>query len=276
MSVKLKLTVAEYQALSEAEKANYKSDGDSGYQLDIVGGFVVDKDPAALLNSRDHEKAKRKEAEAKLKELQDAQQKTIDDAKKEAAEAARKAALEGGDVAAITEQLEARIADQEAKYQAELAKRDEAIALERQQAQQSRMDAHINSIVGNMKITDGSEDYMRYEIKQKLAFDDNGNIIVKDNPETTPDNFVKSIVDDSKYAGIMVASKASGASGSQTPGSPVDTNGKYFDDLTSDELVDLHRSNPDEYQRLKAVGSRPNQPPAPAAGGSGFGGANSF
>lgn len=88
MALKRKITKAEYDALSDVLKAEYKAEGDA-YVLDV-------DDPAfaALKAEKEEEKRKREKAEADLK--------ARDDAKAEAdRKAAEDAARAAGDVAAL-------------------------------------------------------------------------------------------------------------------------------------------------------------------------------
>ena len=87
------------------------------------------------------------------------------------------------------------------------------------------------------------------ELGNVIAMDKSGNI----NPNFTIDKLEKEFVDNNEFAPIIIGSKASGASGSTSSGSPVETMGKKWSDFSSEQLVQLRKDNPSGYQELKAT-----------------------
>lgn len=254
MSIKAKLSAAEFTALPEANKAFYKQSG-TDYLIDLSGGFVTEKDPAGLLTAKNHEVEKRKEAEQKLRDLQGGEQKKIDDAAKAAADEARKKALEGNDLTAITADFDARFAALEAKQVAELASRDAAVAEQAALVKASKLKAAASEIANRISTIPS---LLVGNIQNRLQISDSGEIVATDAlgavlPDFTMSTLEKEFVDNSEYAAIMIGSKGSGASGSPTPGSPVDTGGKKWKDLSTDELVQLRKENPTGYKQLLAT-----------------------
>jgi len=74
MALKLKLTTAEFTALSDTLKTEYKLQTDGTYTLDLGDKvFTTDKDPAALMAALEHERAET----AKVKAIADALEKKL-------------------------------------------------------------------------------------------------------------------------------------------------------------------------------------------------------
>lgn len=253
---KATITKTEFDALHEVLQKEYQAEGD-GYKLKIDGGFLTDQDPSALLRAKQHEADRRKESEKKLKEFQDAEQKKIDDAKAEAAEEARKKALEEGDVGTITTQLEERISNMQAKFEKDLADRDAELEGERQKAREMQITSTAAGIAQKICLAEG--DYaglLAPRIAAQLTLNESGQLAVlgadgQIDPQMNLQTLEKSYVDNPAYAAMIAGTKARGASGTPTTGgTPVETAGKKWSDLTSEEKVALKRSNPDAYSEL--------------------------
>ena len=258
MPIKAKLTAVEFAALPESQRAFYVLNGD-GYTLAIEGGFLLDTDPAALLNAKQHEVAARKEAERKLKELQDAQQATIDAAAAKAAEDAKQKLLASGNTPEILKKFQDDLELAKKQFQTELEKRDTELRQANENAKAAQLASHVSSFVSDLPIikSPAAKRMMELELQSRLALNEQGQLVIKDqtgvvNAALTLAALKKEIVDNPDFAGIIVGSKGSGASGSKLPGAPVDTAGKKFDQFSSDELVHLLSENPTEYARLKA------------------------
>lgn len=254
MPIKANITATEFNVLSDEGKTNYKASGE-GFAIDLSGGFITTKDPAALLNAKNHEQTLRKAAEKQLLDFKTAEQQKIDDATAKATADARKAALEGNDLTAITAQFDERFAAMEAKHANELSTRDADVAKQSALVKESRLNAAAAKIATAISIV---PDLLVGKIQSRLELDDAGNVVAKDgtggiSPAFTMQALQKEFVDNTDYAAIMIGSKASGASGSQTNGSPVDTGGKVWADFTTEQLKQLHEEDPTGYQNLKAT-----------------------
>ena len=92
---------------------------------------MLDNDPAALLNAKNHEVEKRKAVEAELKGIRDKAEADKQKLKLDAEEKARKAALENQDVAALHADLQGQIKKMQAQHAKEI--NSQRVEIERQQ-----------------------------------------------------------------------------------------------------------------------------------------------
>jgi hypothetical protein len=227
--MKATVTKEEYTKLPELLQAEYKEEGDK-YILKVDGGEDFRK-------ARDHEKEKRKEAEARLKQ--------IEKEKADAEEARRKAEEEAelskkrkaGDLEAIEKSYQQKLAEKDEAYKAEITKRDEA-------TKSQAVEAAANRLAGSIST---SPDLMLPHIKGRLAAEltESGSVVVrvvdKDGKLTSNkvEDLQKEILEDKAFAPIIKGSEARGGGASSQPGSGGASPG-------SDKKVDFASGNPKE------------------------------
>ena len=254
MPIKAKVTSAEFDSLPEGTKSLYVKAGDD-YKLDIAGGYLLDNDPAALLNAKNHEVEKRKAVEAELKGIRDKAEADKQKLKLDAEEKARKAALENQDVAALHADLQGQIKKMQAQHAKEINSQRVEIERQQQLVRETKLNKVASDIATKISTTPS---LLSPLVMQRLDVDELGNVIAMDksgniNSGFTIDNLEKEFVDNNEFAPIIIGSKASGASGSTSSGSPVETMGKKWSDFSSEQLVQLRKENPSGYQELKAT-----------------------
>lgn len=228
MALKRKLTAAEFDALSEVLKAEYKKDGDS-YVLDVDG----DEDTSALRRAKDREAQARKDAEAKAKELEE-----------------KLAGLEGddarkkGDIAAIDKSWQGKLDEAKKAHKEDVAKYQGAF-------KKRYIDAEANAIATKISKVPS---LLSRVIRERLTVDFDGDeptVRVLDAEgkasALTLEDLQKEIVANAEYADIIIASKASGGAGKTTkPGGAVPSQ--------DDKPADLSSMNPAQLaERMTAV-----------------------
>jgi|TARA_R110000803_G_scaffold89443_2_gene156675 hypothetical protein len=254
MPIKASLTEAEYVSLPTDSKSLYVQSGD-GFKLDLVGGYLIENDPTALLNAKQHEVEKRKAVEAELKAIKDKADLDVKKSKQAAENKVREDALKNQDVAALHADLERQIKTMQDSHAKEIASQRKEIAHQQELVKQTRMKKVASDIATKISTTPS---LLSPLVMQRLDIDSSGNVIAKDKNGQMNDNFTlgnleKEFIDNSEFAPIIIGSKASGASGSTSSGSPVETSGKKWKDFSSEQLVQLRKENPSGYQDLKAT-----------------------
>lgn len=195
MALKRKITRAEYDALSDVIKAEYKANGD---------GFVLDTDDATdLINARDLERREKEEVRKKLKEAQD-----------EIA-AIKKA---GGD----WESLEASYRSKIATLEKEKGELNTTLTSERRER---FVTAEASKIAARFTVPS----LMQEQIAKRLDVDPKDGktvkVLDKDGKMSalTLADLEKEFVDNPEFKGIVIASKATGSAGSANGGSATKT-----------------------------------------------------
>jgi hypothetical protein len=197
MALKRKITKAEFDALADVLKAEYKASGDS---------YVLDTDDAAdLIAARDREKEERRKAEKAAKDAQDALDALKDDKSRKE-----------GDIAALE-------ASWKAKHDAaEKRAKDAETALEGE-----RKDRYVTQEADRIAKRFTVPGLMRDQIAKRLAVEIHDGkplvrVLDKDGKPSAASvaDFEKELVDNPEYKGIVIASKASGSADTskQRPG----------------------------------------------------------
>lgn len=197
MALKMRIAKSAYDKLSDDLKGEYVLDGDE-YKLDVSG--VEDTD--ALKRAKDHEKTARKEAEKKLRELQE---KLEDD--DDAASRAK------GDIDALTKSYEKKIADKDTTHNETLSKKDAFI-------QKTLIDAEAQRIASEVST---SPKLLMPHIKSRLTVDLDGDdptvrILDSDGKVSAmkPADLGKEFVDNADFKAIIKSTEASGSGGPGT------------------------------------------------------------
>ena len=240
MALKRKITKAEYDALSDALKGEYKADGDN-YVLDLEdSGFDALKEE------------KRKE-----KERADALQAQLDkDAAEKAAaeEKARKEAEKAAKAAGDTEALDKSWKE---KYDRDMAAKD---------ADNKKNRTALEAVFVGKVARDMAEkistvpDLLVDQIKKRLTVETTGDVpitrVVDVNGQPSAlslTDLEKEFLDNPAYKAIIKASDANGGGaggGTPNPGGA----GKKLSEMTATEEAKFANEHPDEYARLIAAG----------------------
>lgn len=233
MALKRKITKAEYDALSDALKGEYKADGDN-YVLDVEdAGFET------LKAEKEAAKREADEAKRKLKEKEDAEAEAARKATEDAAKAA-------GDIAALE------------KSWKEKAERDAAAAREEgKRAMDALRAVTINQAASDMAkrictvpgLLEGLiRDRLSVEIVEGLPL-----IRVKDaagRPSALSlTDLEKEFLDNPSYKTIMKGS-SSGGGGAGGAGEGGGAGRKKLSEMTATEEAKFANEHPDEYKRL--------------------------
>jgi hypothetical protein len=238
MALKRKITKAEFEALSDGLKTEYKADGDN---------YVLDLDDTGFENlkaEKAEERRKREEAERKLQEREQADAEAAEKLRKEQEKAAKAA----GDVEALEKSWKT-------KYEADLA------------AERARAEAAANALetifVDNVARQMANKistvpDLLVDLIKKRLRVEHAGETPItrvvdaagKPSALSLAD-LEKEFVDNKSFAAIIKASDAQGGGA----GAGSDGNGvprKKLSEMTATEEAKFANEHPDEYARLVA------------------------
>ena len=241
----LKRTIAKLEDAPEAVRDFYKQDGDV-FVLQVDGRAV--EDTTALKNAKDHEKNLRVAAEGKVAEL--AQQVTTVSGERDTIAAERDAALadKGADVSAIETswkgKLDAALADKD-NVSRELTTEIERLLV----TTTANNLAHEISVVpelfssviaGRLKVEKGADGKYFTRVLDATGAPTANNL----------DDLRKELLANEKYSPIIIAGKGSGG-GAGDPGSGGGATEKKWLEHTDEELVELSRTDPDKYERLK-------------------------
>lgn len=254
MPIKPKLTAEEFTA-NAALQQFYKPDGQGGYDIDLgFGHWVVQEDPAALLNSKNHVNQENAQLKQRVQVLE-AEKAT---AETQLQQAQATATANKGNVDQLKTQYETQLEQQKQSYEAQIAQRDKAAVAAAVTAKANEFagqwagdNAHFLAPLIQQRLS-GEIDPTTGQISVKLL-DTLGNVDLTNNFE----NFRKSFVDDPRNSAIIVQSNASGGSTptSRSAGAEVPTaagNSSYADLLkTPGKLKELKASNPAEFERLR-------------------------
>lgn len=231
--MKYRIDQTAFDALSEDMKALYKKQDDGSYLLQVEGM----EDTGALKRAKDHEKAKRQEAETKARELETrvAELEAASDDKSK----------QKGDVDALNKSWEAKLAKREKELNDKIAARDqqltgllvdnEALALA------TEISTSPNLILPHIR-----QRFKVEEVDGKLTV----RILDKDGQvsASTQKDLKEEFVANPDFAAIIIGSRASGsgAQGGQRGGGA-----KAFHEMTEAEKVALYKQSPDRYETLK-------------------------
>jgi len=209
MALKKKITKAEHEALAAHFKSEYVEDGD-GYRLDVEG----EEDTGALLRAKTRETELRKEAEANLKKLQDAESERQRQLDTLTESEARKA----GDIATLEKGWQAKLDTQKTEYEAKLGKVGKFVDT-------TLRDNVAIKLAGELSPKHSA--LLLPHIKARIGVDSTGDepktvILGADGKasELTLDGLKAELVANKDYAGIIIASQASGGANSKTPSTP--------------------------------------------------------
>lgn len=243
--LKRRLTAAQFAELDSALQALYKkAEGSDNYMLEVEadagdGAAELKKAKDREKKRADQEKARADAAEARAKELEDEQ------------EAAREQAGKGLDEAGVK-----KLKD---KHALELKQRDDMIAAKDGQLAEVLVDSAAAALAADIFIAPELHTHL-VKSRMKLVdvdgkpvvkvLDAEGNIMEDKKIEDLRAEFVA----DTKFAPIVVASKASGggaSGGSKGGGAPK----KKLSEMTATEEAQFANENPDAYAQMVAAES---------------------
>lgn len=236
MALKSKITKAEFDALNDVLKAEYKASGDS---------YLLDADDMNELRI-----AKDRETEARRleKERADRLQGEKDTAEAARVEAERLKALKEKDVTTL-----------EASYRAE-----KETAVNAEKLITAKREGQLRELlVENQAIALANEisispililPHIRARLKAELdgdkpitrILDDKGEVSAK-----TMEDLKKELIDNPNFKAIIKASNANGGGAGGGGGSGGGADGKKFSELSETERVTLYRENPTRFNELK-------------------------
>jgi hypothetical protein len=244
MALKFKLDSLE--GLDEATQKLYVKSGDK-YVLAVEG--VQEGDVAGLKSQVEKLLGEKKDIEKKLADIEKAQ-KEADEAKRAAEEEAAKKA---GDIAALEKswqgKLEAKEKELKDQYEGKIKKMESAL---------SRL---LRTNVANeiaMKIgLDGSESVLSKLLLDRIGYEEEGGdyktvVLDKEGKRSalSIEELMKEVQADKAFAPLLKGSNASGGGaggGSNKSGGAA----KKFSEMSEKERLELYRSNPAEYRKLK-------------------------
>lgn len=240
MALKRKITKAEFDALSDDLKAEYKQDGDN-YVLDVEdAGFDALKE----------EKRKEKERADALQAQLDKDKAAKDAADEKARKEAEKAAKAAGDTEALDKSWKE-------KYDRDMAAKDEDNKKNRR-ALESIFITKVAQDMANEIST--VPDLLVDKIKARLTVETAGDMPItrvvdaQGQPSALSlDDLKKEFLDNPAYKAIIKASNANGGGaggGDAGPGGA----GKKLSEMTATEEAKFANENPDEYARMLAGG----------------------
>lgn len=217
MALKRKISKEEYEKLPESLATEYIEDGE-GYRLDVDGD-----DNGALKRAKDRESQLRKDAEKRLKELEDKLSSIEgDDARKK------------GDIATLEKAWQKKIEDAETAAKLKIDKLADY-------TKKSLVDVVATSIAAKIST---SPALMLPHIKQRLQADLEGEapktvVLDKDGKPSamTIDELSNEFVANKDFSAIIIGSKASGSAGDKTRKASGHQNG-------ANDKIDLSKMNP--------------------------------
>ena len=242
------LTAEQHAALAENLKGAYRIKGDGSYELDLsAGSYVIDQDPAALLNSNNHIKTENNNLKARVSQL-------------EQDERNRQNALLQGDLIekkdfeGLKDNYQKQIDEQNQRHQEEIKRRDDARALDVNKQKAFEIAAQINPEAAHL-LAPMIENRLKTSIVDGIpkieVLDANGNITAG-----TIETLKQNILDDPRNKPYIVETKASGGSspdGShQNPDSvvPVNGSGEKYEDFDTGSLTILKKSDRSRFDKL--------------------------
>lgn len=236
MALKSKITKAEFDALNDVLKAEYKANGDN---------YFLDADDMTELRA-----AKDRETEARRveKERADRLQSEKDTAEAGRIEAERLKALKDKDVTTL-----------EASYKAE-----KETAVNAEKAVTAKRESQLRDLlVENQAIAMANEisvaptlilPHIRARLKAELDGDKPSTRVLDEKGDVSAKSLAdlkKEFIDNPEFKSIIKASNANGGGAGGGGGSGGGADGKKFNDLTEAERTALYRDNPTRFNELK-------------------------
>jgi hypothetical protein len=205
----LKFAVATLEEVPEAFRGEYVADKEVGFKLNIEPGSGGVDDPAELRRAHEREKTERKAAQKKLKEMEDAQSVKDEEIRKANEENAKK-----------TGNIDALNASWQQKYDRDLAAKEAEYkpALTSMEADLTRemIDRHATSLAASIALP-GSEDVLFPHVRNRLRIEtrDGKRVTVVVDKEgkasaATMEDLKKEFVADTRFAPLLVGSRANG------------------------------------------------------------------
>lgn len=237
MALKKLIDKDTFEKMSADMQTEYKLGDDGKYHLDLE-----DDDAAALKRAKDHEKAARLAAEAKLKEREDADAA----AAAKVAEAELKAAKAAGDTEALEKSWKKKHEDDVAAAKAEGKAAQAAlkglfvnkVAREMAEAISTVPDLLVDKIKARLDL----EIHEGEPITRVLTLDGKPSAL-------SLDDLRKEFVDNKSYAAIIKASDAQGGgAGAGNDGNGVPS--KKLSEMTATEEAQFANKHPEQYKRM--------------------------
>ena len=252
MALKVKLTSAEYEALPDVLKTEYKMQADMSYAIDLgVGTFVTDQDPAGLKSALENEREETRKAKAAADRLE-----------KEKLEAERAGIT---DVEKLRESFSKELADERKRVADEKA----AEAKQRKEAQELAAAQLVKTraleIAAPLFGTGAAVVLPHIEGMLQPVPGEVPGVQFVDPVTKTPlldqdlENFKKTLSTNELLKPMLVVSRASGGSANDRKssglpaGTTADGKPKTYDDYKPGELKAIKDSDPAKFEALKSA-----------------------
>lgn len=228
----LKFELDTLDGVDEAVAALYEQKGDK-FRLKVEGIDPADELKEALRKEREDRKAAKERADALEREARD---RADEDARKR------------GDSEALEKSWQEKLARKEAELAEEIKSRD---------ARLTELTVGTTAqAIGAELAMQGSAGVVTKLVRERLRYED-GKVIVLDNDgkpsALTLDELKKEFREDPAIAPLIQGSKASGGGAGGAKGGGA---AKTLNELRGMERVELRRTNPAEYARLKAAAAQ--------------------
>lgn len=256
MALKITLTGEEVKAIPETIRSHYILQVDGSYKLDLGGLFTTDKDPAGLFSALEAERKQNTESQAYIAKIK-VERKQIEHEK------ALLEAQKANDLEAIKkitqEQVDAvrkTFEEKEKQREVEMKAQRELVAEQYRQSEAAKIASKLFGtqaplvlphILNNLRCT--PSDILGQPPKMEF-------LNAQGQPDllATIETYEQSLLTNPMFKPILVVSKASGGSASDTrtgiASVKADGTQKSFDDYSSGDLVELLTKHPAEYDRL--------------------------
>lgn len=235
--LKLKLTKEEYASLNESLQGLY-AETDEGFALDVDGI----EDTGALKRAKEHEKAARKLAEDKTREMRE----QFEQLQKQLEEAGNADSRKKGDIEAIEASYQKKLKEAEEKARLEVDKLTSTL-------KNSTLESHARKLATDL--SGESADLILPHILRKLSVDlEEGTPKIRvlgDDGQPTADSLDdlrEFFFTNKTYAPIVVGSKASGGGAAGAKGGGATT--KKLSDMTATEEALFAKQNPEKYMQM--------------------------
>ena len=240
--MKLTITKDEFEAIDSTLQSEYKEEGE-GYTLTVEGL----EDTGALKRAKEHEVSRRKQAEESLKEIKDRLT-----AKEDELIEIRKGVIPKDDMDALEKSWKEKLDNQQNDFQQKIQQSESALQSLLVDNVASSMAAEISTVPSLLVPL----------IKQRLATETadgktNTRVLDAEGKPTalTVEDLKKEFIANEQLFSIMKGSNASG-SGAQGSGNGGGA-AKKFSDMSEKDRVDLFKSSPEDYQKIRDAEQTP-------------------
>ena len=234
------LTKEQFAELPEFLASQYVEDGD-GY---THGGFLKVKGTADKLDERSKQTAK------ELEDYQSKESERIEQARLDAYEKAKKE----GNIEEIEKRHKQQLEDAVTRER-ESAKLEAREEFQQEQAQE-KADKLALTLAADIAIDEFSRDFIHMAIKERVKVDPKTGeeVYFDDEGRATSlkrEAYREELLKNPRFARLVKAGTAPTGGGNANGSGRGSASGKKFNEMTSGELTELNRTNPQAYQKLR-------------------------